>query len=227
MQLTTELILGFVGLFIVTRLLGKTQISQITPFDFISSLILGELLGNAIYDENVHIFYILYALVVWGLLIFVIEFWTQKKKGVRGILEGQPEIVIHNGKLVYGALKKSKLDINQLQGLIRQKGYFSIYDVKYAILETNGTVSVLPKSDVDMVKRSDLDLPEEEVTLPISLISDREIIYDNLKELGRNETWLKKKLLAHDVAHVEDVLHAEWQSPDELMITLHSVDKVK
>ncbi|WP_349410762.1 DUF421 domain-containing protein [Pseudalkalibacillus sp. SCS-8] len=227
MQLTLELILGFAGLFIVTRLLGKTQISQITPFDFISSLILGELLGNAIYDENVHIFSILYALIVWGLLIFLIEFWTQKKKGVRGLLEGQPVIVIHKGKLVYPALKKSKLDINQLQGLIRQKGYFTIYDVEYAILETNGTVSVLPKSNVDMVKREDMELPEEEVTLPISLILDGEIVYDNLQELGRNEAWLKKKLLEKDIVHVGDVLHAEWQSPDELFITKHTQAKLK
>ncbi|MGM7700965.1 DUF421 domain-containing protein [Pseudalkalibacillus sp. Hm43] len=227
MQLTIELILGFAGLFIMTRLLGKTQISQITPFDFISSLILGELLGNAIYDKNVHIFYILYAVVVWGLLIFLIEFWTQKKNKVRGFLEGQPDIIIHNGKLVYSTMKKTKLDINQLQGLIRQKGYFSIYDIKYAILETNGTVSVLPKSDVDMVKRKDMDLPTEEVSLPISLILDGEIVYDNLSELGRTEDWLKKKLLEQDIPHVSDVLHAEWQSPDELLLTRHTDANMK
>nr|WP_329610099.1 DUF421 domain-containing protein [Pseudalkalibacillus berkeleyi] len=221
-QLTIELILGFVMLFLVTRLLGKTQISQITPFDFISSLILGELLGNAIYDENVNIFSITYALVIWGLLVYLIEFWTQKKKSVRGFLEGQPVIVIHKGKILYPSLKKNKLDINQLQGLIRQKGYFSLYDVEYAILETNGTISVLPKSDVDSVTRKDLDLPIVDVSLPISLILDGEIVYDNLQELGRNETWLKKKLFEQDIVHITDVLHAEWQSPDQLLITTYS-----
>ncbi|WLD94970.1 DUF421 domain-containing protein [Alkalihalobacillus sp. AL-G] len=223
LELSVELIIGFIGLFIVTRFLGKTQISQITPFDFISSLILGELLGNAIYDTNVSIFSILYAIVLWGLLIYVIEIWTQKQKGVRGMLEGQPAIVIHNGKILYPALKKSKLDINQLQALVRQKGYFSLYDVEYAILETNGTVSILPKSQMDIVNRQDLNLPIKQQSLPITLIIDREIVYDNLTELGKDVNWLKYQLQQQNIGDASAVLHAEWRIAEEqLLVTTHS-----
>ncbi|WP_257349080.1 DUF421 domain-containing protein [Pseudalkalibacillus decolorationis] len=223
LELSIELIIGFIGLFIVTRLLGKTQISQITPFDFISSLILGELLGNAIYDDKVSIFSILYALVLWGIMIYAIELWTQKKMGARGLLEGQPVIVIHKGKILYQPLKKSKLDLNQLQGLIRQKGFFSLYDVEYAILETNGTVSVLPKSQNDIVNREDLNLPVKQQSLPITLIIDREIVHDNLIELGKDVKWLKYQLQQQNIGDYSIVLHAEWRIAEErLLVTRHA-----
>jgi uncharacterized membrane protein YcaP (DUF421 family) len=227
-ELSLELVIGFAGLFIITRLLGKTQMSQITPFDFISSLILGELLGNAIYDKHVSIFSILYAVALWGILIYLIELWTQKKKGVRGFLEGQPVIVIHRGKVLYEVLKKSKLDLNQLQGLIRQKGYFSIYDIEYAILENNGSVSVLPKSQLDMVNRQDLNLPFKQHALPMTLIIDREIVYDNLLELGKDVNWLKSELQKQNIGDPSRVLHAEWRIIDQKMfITPHASVEMK
>ncbi|MCT2536769.1 DUF421 domain-containing protein [Aquibacillus koreensis] len=205
-----ELLFGFLLLLLIIKILGKTQFSQITPFDFISALILGELVGNAAYDDGVKLGQITFAILFWGMLIYMIEWITQKYKGTRKLLEGEPNIVIHKGQIKFDALKKVKLDINALQSLIRQQGYFTIQEVDYAIVETNGMISVLPKSDYDTPKNKDLNLVTKPASLPITLILDGEVILDNLKELGLGEKWLKDQLAMQSIKEYKEVLFAEW-----------------
>jgi uncharacterized membrane protein YcaP (DUF421 family) len=217
-QLTTELIVGFLALFILTKILGKTQISQITPFDFISSIFLGELVGNAMYDDETSIFVILYAILIWGSLVYMIEIISQKFKGTRKMLEGAPTIVIRKGLLDRDQLKKSKLDINQLQNLVRQKGYFSLREVEYAILETNGTLSILPKYQYGSPNRQDMNMhTDQQPELPVTLILDGEINMDNLSTAGISKKKLLNQIHEHGYKTVKDVLYAEM-SEGKLLI---------
>lgn len=210
LNITIELIIGFLALFFITKILGKTQFAQITPFDFISALILGEMVGNAIFDDNVSVWQILFAVAVWGLLIYFIEFLSQKFKGLRGLLEGQPTILIRKGEIDFQALKSNKLDINQLQTLVREKGHFSLTEAEYAILETDGTVSVLPKHSYSSPTKQDLDIKEKPVSLPIALILDGEAVKNNLSEAGFDENWLQEQLAAKNIHDYKDILYAEW-----------------
>lgn len=93
-QITTELVVGFFVLLIAAKLLGKTQISQLTRFDFISAVVLGSLVGNTVYDSKVKVGSILYAVFVWVVLIYTIEMVTQKWRRTRNIFEGNPSIII-------------------------------------------------------------------------------------------------------------------------------------
>ncbi|MEW9669874.1 YetF domain-containing protein [Ammoniphilus sp. 3BR4] len=216
LTLTIELILGFFALFFLMKLLGKNQFSQITPFNFISALILGELLGNAVYDHEVKMTEILFAVTLWGTLIFSVEKITQKYKGTRKFLEGEPNIVIRRGEIKYDTLKKSNMDLNQLKGLIRLQGYFSLDQVEYAILETNGMVSVLPKSQYATPSKSDFNMPIHPVELPVTLIIDGEVVYNNLKEAGVDEQWLKSQLSMQNIADYKEVVYAEWRNQQSL-----------
>lgn len=216
--ITIEMVVGFFALFFLTKILGKTQLSQLTPFDFISALILGELVGNAMYDPDVHIWMILFAISVWGILMYSLEILTQKSMKFRKILEGSPSIVIRNGTMDRKQMKKNKIDINQLQNLIRQKGYFSIREIDYAILETNGSISVLPKSDNQPVTRRDLKLSQEETTLPVTLIMDGTILTDNLPTAGVNEEWLLKQLKQRNIHSAKEVFYAEWKKDEGLFV---------
>lgn len=218
LSIVSELLFGFVLLFVIIKLLGKTQFSQLTPFDFISALILGELVGNAIYDDKINFGHIAFSILSWGAIIYVIEMLTQKFKGTRKLLEGEPNIIINQGTIKYDVLKKTKLDINSLQSLIRQQGYFSIQEVEYAIMESNGKVSVLPKSEYDTPKNSDLHLPSMPVHLPITLILDGEVVYNNLKEAGSDEKWLKEQLAKQNITTYKDVLYAEWRESNPLYV---------
>lgn len=212
-----DLIFGFFALFILTKILGKTQISQITAFDFISAIVLGELLGNALYDEKIGIPQIAFVVTIWGGLMYTTELITQKFKRSRHLLEGSPVIIIKNGKLVRDEMKKNKLDVNQLKHMLRSKDVFSLDEVEYAILETDGMISVLRKSEFQTPTRKDLKLAPEPVRLPITLINDGEIIYDNLREKNLTEEWLLNELEKQDYK-LEDIFHAEYEKDKELQI---------
>ena len=216
-----ELIVGFAALFVFTKLVGRNQFSQITPFDFISALILGELIGNAIYDKEVKIWDILLATVVWGMLIFGSNWATQKFNRVRKLMEGEPSIIVKNGKFQYRAMKKAKIDLNEALMLIRQQGYFSLREVEYAILETNGLVSVLPNTAYATPTRKDLKLPAKEAELGTALILDGKLNPDNLRETGLDEAWLKRELAKRHVRRYEDVFYAEVLPGNQLYINLY------
>ncbi|MGE6203079.1 DUF421 domain-containing protein [Guptibacillus hwajinpoensis] len=222
-SITLELLVGFLALLVLTKALGKTQITQITPFDFISSLVLGELVGNAIYDKEVNILSIIYAVLLWGVLIYIVEWITQKFRSTRSILEGNPSIVISHGKINRRQLQKNKLDINQLQNLLRQKDVFSLREVEFAILETNGSISVLKKSDYQQPTKQDFDLKPKQGYLSVDIISDGKIDWRNLHDAGFNEEWLNKILKEHHIDHAEDLLILEWQQ--DTGVFLQKIDK--
>ncbi|MBY7143127.1 DUF421 domain-containing protein [Virgibacillus sp. NKC19-3] len=215
-----ETLFGFFALFILTKVLGKTQISQLTAFDFIASLILGELVGNALFDDKAGIPQIAFVIGLWGALLYLTEIISQKFKGTRSLIEGSPAIIIYNGKLIRDVMKKNKLDVHQLKNLLRAKDVFSIQEVEHAILETNGTVSVLKKSPFQSPTKSDMNVSPspQDVKLATSLINDGEIIYDNLKEKNLTEEWLLEQLKEQDFNTVEDVFYAEYIKDKKLFV---------
>ncbi|WP_163537050.1 DUF421 domain-containing protein [Gracilibacillus sp. YIM 98692] len=213
-----ETIFGFALLFVLTKFLGKTQIRQLTAFDFISALILGELVGNALYDDEVGLFHIGFAILIWGLLLYLTELATQKFKKSRSILEGRPSIVIHKGKLQREEMRKGKLDMNQLLHLLRSKDVFSVQEVDYAILETDGTVSVLRKTQYQTPHKKDFNMPLEGIVMPFMLINDGEVIYDNLREIGYDKNWLMSELRKQEVKSIKEVFYAEYATNEGLYI---------
>ncbi|WP_303982591.1 DUF421 domain-containing protein [Niallia circulans] len=214
----SELIIGYFLLLLLTKVLGKTQITQITTFDFVSVLVLGELVGNAMYDTETGIKEIMYSILIWGGLIYITEFITQKFRKTRQLLEGKPSIIINKGKIDFKELKKNHLDINQLQHLLRAKDVFSIAECAYAILETDGTISVLKKSAFVNPTKQDMNLSLETTSLPISVILDGEIIKENLPRIGWNEEQLMQELKKRDIQSPKDILYAEWQEGSPLYV---------
>ncbi|MCG8484729.1 MAG: DUF421 domain-containing protein [Clostridia bacterium] len=222
LNLTTTLIIGLLALLFSTAVLGKTQINQATPFHFISALVLGELLGNAVYDEKVTIFVVLYTILTWTILMYIIELVTQKSRRSRVFFEGKSSIVIRNGHIDYSELKKNRMDIDELLSLLREKCIFSVRKVEYAILESNGTISVLKKWEYDQPTNNDLNTAAKKAYLPFSIISDGEIIKENLGELGFDEKWLKNQLKSHGIENINEVCYAEWLEDEGLHISKKS-----
>lgn len=192
-SIALEAIVGFIALFILTKILGKTQMNQITVFDFISVLVLGELVGNAVFDENVGVREILFAVALWGALVYFIDFFTLKVRRSRKILEGMPSILIRRGVIQYDELKRNKLDLSQMLQLLRNKNVFSLKEVEYAIFEPSGTINVLKKHKYQQPNHQALNIPEQEVLLPITIIGDGKIIQENLKEIEWDENRVTRK----------------------------------
>lgn len=214
LKISFELIVGFFALLILTRVLGKTTLSQITAFDFISAVILGELVGNAMFDEQIGLSKILFGVVLWGSLIYITEMITQKFRKSRSFLEGGPTVVVYKGKIDYGQLKKARLDLDQLMQLMRAKDVFSIQDVFHAILETDGTLSVMKKES----NKKDYQNPPP---LPITLILDGEVISENLSYIGWDEKRLWEEMKKQKVKKIQDVLIAEWTENQPLYVQLY------
>ncbi len=213
----------FIGLFLmlfITKLLGKTQISQITPFDFISSIVMGEIFVHAVYDEKTGSLMMLYPILLWGVLIYFFELLAEKFLSMRGFFEGNPSIVIREGRIDHHQLKRNKLNLNQLLNLLRQKDVFSMTEVKYAILEMNGSLSVLKNSPQASPTRKDLNLPDIPVFLAVTLISDGKVLMDNLKASGFNLSWLYEQLKTQGVKEPGDVFYAEWRQDKGLYLSL-------
>lgn len=208
LQVLIELTTGYLALFMLVKWLGKTQISQITTFDFISALVLGDIVGGAIFDKDVGLLKLLLAIGLWGLLIFITEIVTQKSRKLRYVLEGRPSIIINQGRLDWNEMKSNHLDINQLQQLLRSKDIFSLQDVEYAILENDGSISVLQKANAD----------EQKKTLPLTIISDGEVIFENLQKAGLNKDWLYQQLHTHGVNKPAEISYAEWQPGKTLYV---------
>lgn len=125
-NLTVELILGLGALFVVTHILGPTQIGQVTPFHFISALVLGELLGNALYEQETGLLYVLYALALWTAMMVALEWTSRRFPTTRALIQGNPELLIRRGLIQYAALRRKRMNINELQSLLRAKGAFSV-----------------------------------------------------------------------------------------------------
>ncbi len=206
-------------MFAFTKLMGKTQISQLTPFDFISSIVLGELLGNALYDNKVSLLIVLYAILIWGSLIYTSEILGEKLIKWRGFFEGNPSIIIRDGIIDRNQLKKNKMNINQLLNLMRHKDVFWIGDIKYAILEPDGALNILKYSNSQNPTRQDLNLPPLEVCLPVTLISDGNIMKENLKSAGFDQPWLMEQLRKQGIDNEKEVFFAEWRQDLGLYIS--------
>lgn len=213
-----KLIAGFIGLWAMTRLLGKKEISALTPFDFISAVILGDLVGNTIYEKEHSVLMLIFTLAVWTLLSVAFEKITLRLPGLRKPLEGEPEILIRDGKIDLVKLRKNNLDFDQLRMMLRAKDTFSVSEVAYAIYETNGSLSLLKKAQYEPATREDLLVPVPEATLPLSIIEDGIVQRQTLGRLGHDEAWLAGELRKQGYSGPQSVAYAEITEEGELAV---------
>ncbi|MBB6734486.1 DUF421 domain-containing protein [Cohnella zeiphila] len=215
-EIAVKLAIAFAGLWTMTRLLGKREIAQLTPFDFVSSLVLGDLVGNTIYDKQASYGMLLFALAFWAFLSYAFEKIMAFGKPFRRRLEGRPEMLIADGRIDLAAMRRNSMEIEELRMMLRQQGIFTVSEVAYAIYETNGSLSVLRKSAYEEVRRRDLELEPSGTVLPRSLVEKGVIQPHGLAAIGRDEDWLRRELRALGFTEVGSVAFAEWTEEGRL-----------
>lgn len=213
-----ELSIGLFGLLLLTKVMGRASMSEATPFDFISMIVVGDFVSDAIYDPETHIFKVLFAIFFWGLLIYLVDLITLKIYRSRSFFESQPLLVVNRGCIDRKALKKAKMDMNHLQMLLRDREIFSIREVDYALLEPNGKVSVIRNSFYEKVRRGDLELKPRPVEMLVTLISDGKILKENLAKAGKTEQWLSGELSRRSIDKPDQIMLAEWSEETGLYI---------
>lgn len=159
-------------------------------------------------------------MTIWGGLLFLVEYLSQKFLAFRGVVEGKPSALIKNGMVDRESLRKNRMNINQLQSLLRQSEPFSIREVVYCYLEANGSVSILKKSKYQKTTQEDFNIPSTVVSVPVTIIRDSEVLWDKIIDLGFNESWLKAQLNTQNIIDYKDVFIAEWLQGDGLFYSL-------
>lgn len=187
-------ILLYVLVLIVMRLMGKREIGQLQPFELAISIMIADLAATPMSEPGTPISYgviPILSLLVMHLLISTINIKSIK---IREILCGKPSILIYRGKIDEQVLKKENFTINELQERLRGNNIFNLGDVEYAILETNGQISVITKPEKKVVSLEDLNIKAEYSGIPYDLVIDGKILYKNLNKISKTKEWLEKEV---------------------------------
>lgn len=211
--------LSFVVLLILARLMGKKQISQLTFFHYVTGITIGSIAAEIAAQHETPFVDGLLAMFWWAMLTLLMSYIALKSRRARVILDDQPTIIMYEGRIVEEAMKKSRLHLNDLNMMLREQSIFSIKDVQYAILETNGNLSVLKKAGQEPATKKDVNAPAPEAKyIPTEIISDGKIIKNNLTELNLTEEWVYEQLKKQGIGKVDQVFYAEIQTDGSLYI---------
>ena len=197
----------YIIVLVVTRVMGKREIGQLQPFEFVISIMIADLatipmseVGVPIFDGIIPIF----SLLIMHLIITVLNL---KSMSFRRIVCGKPAMLIEKGSINEQVLEKERLDLSELLEKLREKNVFSISDVDYVILETNGEISVILKNNKKTPTVEDLSISPEYTGMTFTLVLDGKVMKENLKIIGKKEKWLNNELKKFKVES-KDVLIA-------------------
>ncbi len=205
-------------MFLISRLLGARQISQLSIFDYITSITLGSLGGDLALAKDDEIVPALIALVLYGVFTFLVSLLTDRSLRARKFLNGTPIVLASDGRLYRDSFKKAKLDINEFEAECRSQGYFDMSQIHTALMEHNGKISILPKAAYRPATAADTGAELTEERLSPNLILDGEIIDSNLAYIGKDREWLISSLASRGIESAEDVFLATYNAKAQLCI---------
>lgn len=201
-------ITSLVVLFFITKLMGKKQVSELSLFDYVIGISIGNFTAEMVMSFDNQYINGIVAIITFGVISYLVSVVTMKNMTLRRFIIGVPTVIIEDGKISLEALKKTKLDINDLLEQCRTMGYFDITQISYAVLEVNGKISILPKSDYQVPTLTDLNIKANKNYLSANIIIDGKLIKDNLENTNKDEIWLKKELKKQGYSNYNNILLA-------------------
>lgn len=220
-EVVTRTLMAVAVLFLIAKILGKRQVSQLSVFEYITGITIGDLAATIPMERESTWYLGFIALAVWVLTTFVIEILQIKSKIIRDSTDGKTTTLIKDGKILEDNLRKERLTLEELMEQLRSKNAFKVADVEFAIMETNGEVNVLLSKDKQAVTLKDfnmLQLPEKE---PTAIIMDGQILEQEMAYMGITQQWLDTKLKEKSLT-VKDVFFAQVNPQGELYIDQYS-----
>lgn len=204
-------------LFLLTKLMGSKQVSQLNMFDYIVGISIGSIAAEMATELDTPI-NAMTAMIVYGVIAAAVSLIAERSLKARKILSGKPLVLLDNGKLYRKNFKKTRMDINDFLMQCRSQGYFDISQIQTAVMEFNGRMSILPISANRPLTPQDMNLAPEQEYMTTAVIEDGVIIEDNLKHTGNNYIWLKKQLSEQGYNKPEDVFLAMCDNNNKLTV---------
>ena len=186
---------AFVYLFIISKVLGKKQIAQLEFIDYTVGISLGSIAAEMATNTETPFYFFLIAMTIFFALALLVAIVGRKNTFLKRLLKGKPATLIYDGKINYKELKKNNIDVNDLLSMLREKNYFDIADVAYAVFEPSGELSVLPVGAQKPLVMQDLDESKiEKASLTNIMIADGAVSYSGLKNINKDVDWLFNRL---------------------------------
>ena len=211
-------VVSLLALFILTNALGKKQINQLNMFDYVIGISIGNVVAEMTVNKEVVFLDGIIVMTIYSLISILVSFLTLKSLRFRKIICGSPVILIEKNRIKEKELKKTRIDINELLEEARINGYFDITEIEYAIMETNGKISFLPKNKYRPVSKNDLKIDSSYKGLTIELIIDGEIIFKNLKKIKKNKEWLITRLNNMNYKNINKLLLVVIDSNEKITV---------
>lgn len=213
-------IVFLIVLFVITKGLGKKQMSQLDVFQYITGIVIGGIVAIHVTDLTTNVAYAFLALAVWFLIPVAVEFLGLKSKRFRNVTQGQSTVLIQNGKIMEDNLKKERFNTDDLLAELRSNNVFNAADVEFAVLEPTGKVNILPKKENQPVTPKIFGqnvAPEKE---PQTVIMDGKVLLEPLANASLNTNWLETELTKMNVG-IENVFLGQVDSDGQLTVDLY------
>lgn len=211
-------IILYIAVLAVIRIMGKAELSKLDPFHMVVLFMMAELAALPIESTDVSVLNGITAIFTLLFIDVVISYIALKSQKVNDFINGKPSILIDNGKIDVDELKNLRITIDDLMEQLRLKNYPSMSDVDYAVLEANGDLSVIPKSEKKPLTQEDLDMETSNEIMPMILISDGTLFNRNLKRINKEESYLKSQLLKYNIQDYSQVFLCFYDEKGELHV---------
>lgn len=215
-----QTVASFLILLLLTRLLGKQQVSQLTFYEYLNGITFGSIAANMATDDLANAPDHLVGLVTYGILTLLVSWLALKNRNFRKALAGEPVIVIQDGNILEDNLRKMHMDLDELTMLLRAENIFDYKELELAIVEQSGALSVMKKPAYQGVTRQDLHLHAKSKGLAVEVIIDGQIVYENLRAMDLDGKWLVEQLRQRKIAKASQVCLATVNKQRQLQIDL-------
>lgn len=220
-EVVIRTLVSVVVLYLLTKLLGKRQISQLSLFEYITGITIGSITAYVSLDVDTGWYLGIISMFVWVVVSYGIELLTMKSKIARNLIEGKSTVLIQDGKILEDNLRKEKLTNEELLEQLRKQGIFKAAQVEFAVMETDGTVNAMLKNEYQPVTPEQLGLQVTSESEPQTVILDGDIVNGPLAILKLDRSWLINELKKRKLA-VDDVFLAQVDSQGQLYIDLYN-----
>ena len=219
-------ILSSITLFILTKMMGRKQIGQLNIFDYIVGITIGNIAGEMTVNQELDYWIGIVAMASFAFIDLLISYVTTKSIKLRRFITGSPIVLIARGKIIQKGLLKARFDVNDLLQECRSKGYFDISEIEYALMESNGRLSFLPKSKYKPLTPDDMKLKVSKEGLCANLIIDGNIMDKNLRNIKKDRKWLLSRLNNENVENYNKILLLTCDTKEKFSIYYKDVELV-
>ncbi len=210
-------VLSAVTLFIIAKITGHKQMSQLDFFDYISGITIGSIAAE-LATELEKPWQPFVAMLVYGAIAVILNVLMNKIPRTRKFINGTPTIIMNNGKLYRKNMKKAKLDLSEFMVMCRQEGFFNLNDIQTAIFEYNGRLTILPLSTKRPTNPLDMNIIPEPEPISTEVIMDGAVLTENLNRLGLDKNWLKNELKVQGIKSEKQVFLALCDNNNQLTV---------